>query len=155
MDTWSFAFTNTRQAALMDTPGAWLVDPKKNLLGLRMIVLVNYTEKAFTKQYVEMMTALGEKNGLSIDGTPIIRYSYEISALADEELISLKTMAFHEEPFSQAFAIGPLIEDPRKGAIAFDAFLIMAALDGSPLPGEQIFARQFECLRKTGDWCEQ
>jgi len=40
-----------------------------------------------------------------------------------------------------------------KGAIAPDAFLWMSTKEGLPLPAEQIFVTQFDCLKLTGEWC--
>jgi hypothetical protein len=44
--------------------------------------------------------------------------------------------------------------DPVKGAIARDAYLWMATVDGRPLQNEEMFVQQFNCLKKIGTWCE-
>jgi hypothetical protein len=138
---------------LIEEAGAWFGEPIANPLGLHVVVTVNYTPKAFTKEYLPTIGEMAKKNGLSLDGTPIIRNSWEISSLASNELITLKVAGFQDQPYSRRFAIGPVILDPRKGVIAFDAFLLMAGWDGNPIPAEAEFVRQFRCLQKSGDWC--
>ena len=48
-------FANNRQAALMDNSWAMTGGKDANPLGLRMVYIVNYTEKAFEKENFEMM----------------------------------------------------------------------------------------------------
>jgi len=148
-------FANTRQASIIDD--SWLVNSKMDLnpLGIREIFLVNYTEKAFSKEGVKMMVTFGKKNGFSTDDTPIIRSLEDIQYLAKNEFIRLDSLKLYDDrPFAGAYAISPVITDPREGAIAKDAFIWMATKDSKPLPAEEILAWHFGCLQKTGDWCQ-
>lgn len=151
------SFTNTRQAALMDETqnGVYY---KGNPLGLRMIALVNFTDKAFTtKEGFFMLQMLGKKNGLSLDGTPLIKFKSEIDELYKMELISITKRSLWQEPtVNGAYSISPVINIyANKGVIAQDAFLMMPTRrDGDPLPDERIFVEEFNCLKKFGTPCE-
>lgn len=151
----SLAYGNHRQAALIDESHTDIYD-KGNPLGLRTIVLVNYTEKAFTKDGFEMMSYMTKKNGLSLDGTPLIRSIQDLWMLQNDELVTLeRRMYWDDTPIGGPYAVSPVIEDPTNGAIADDAFLMTVLNDGKPLPDEAIFLREFQCLQKTGQWCEK
>jgi hypothetical protein len=144
-------FANSRQAALMDNS----YDPTRrkdiNMLGVRLIVTVNYTEKAFSKEGYEMMLYLTKKNGKAADDTPIIRTRDDLIMLEKNGMVDLSRAKF----FGGEFAINPTIFDPTNGAIASDAVLWMATKDEKPLPAEDLFVWQFHCLQKTGNWCSQ
>jgi hypothetical protein len=150
------SFSNTRQAALMDeTQNAYYL--KGNPLGLRAIAFVNFTEKAFTsKEGVYMMQALGKKNGLSLDGTPLIKFKSEIDELYKMELITIQKRALWEEPIVRGtYSISPVIDIyANKGVIATDAFLLLTTRNGQPLEDERRFAQEFSCLQKFGTPCE-
>ena len=144
------AFGDTRQAALMDNRWAdenGEQDP--NPLGLRLVVVVNYTGKAFEKEGFEMMQYLLKKNGASADDTPIIRSMDDLTMLLKTGFI--ETMSLKES--AARFTLAPTITDPTNGAIAIDAFLWMATKEDRPLPAEDMFVWQFHCLQKTGNWC--
>jgi hypothetical protein len=151
------SFTNTRQAALMDETqsGAYY---KGNRLGLRVIALVNFTDKAFTtKEGFFMLQMLEKKNGLSLDGTPIIKFKSEILELYKMELITVVKRSLWEPPTAKGtYAISPVINIyENKGVIAPDAFLLMATRSGGePLADERIFVEAFSCLKKFGTPCE-
>jgi hypothetical protein len=144
-------FNETRQAAIIDESWATSVRTKINPLGLREIIRVTYTAKAFTKEGYEMMQYMAKKNGFATDNTPIIKSAEDIEMLRKYEMIALSAPDMVERP---RYAIAPLIDDPRNGAIAHDAFLIMATIKGGPLPSEMIFLDQFNCLQKLGNWCQ-
>ncbi len=158
-------FRNIRQAALIDDSysGYYL---KGNPLGLRTIFLVNFTEKAFdTEEGVLMMSYLGKKNGLSVNGTPILKFRNEIEELYKMELITMEKRGFAEVPaLSSAsilpppvgrYLIAPVINIyAAKGVIAPDAFLLMPTYDGKPLADEMMFVNEFGCLQKFGTPCE-
>jgi hypothetical protein len=152
---YDFAFGRTRQAALMDSSVA-----SPNLdgysTGLRSIMLVNYTKKAFSEEGVEMMNYMLKKNGNSLDGTPLIRSFEDLTILQKYELVSMeKRVLWDDTGFAGTYAISPIIYEPRKGGIAPDAFLITVTQKGAPLPGEQRFINEFNCLRKGGNWCSE
>lgn len=153
-----FAFTNVRQAALIDQTQKELAPyPYVNSLGLRVIVSVNFTDKAFnTKQGVLMMQYMSKKNGLSVDGTPLIKSKSDMDELEKSECIYMQKQTFWDDtPLGGMYSISPIIENPVKEAIARDAFLLMAMRDGNPLASESVFAEQFGCLQKTGSWCAE
>jgi len=139
-------FVNTRQAALLDdTP--FQTGLYQNPLGLREIFVVNYTKKAFGDDAIDMMQYFAKKNGLSANNTPIIRTMEDLSILMKHEMIETSPMKY----IGGQFAINPEIFDPTNGVIASDAFLLMATI--KPLPTEEMFVFQFNCLKKSGTWC--
>ncbi|PYS98293.1 MAG: hypothetical protein DMF63_16705 [Acidobacteria bacterium] len=142
-------FANTRQAAILDNTWAQTNGRDVNPLGLREIFIVNYTDKAFGKDGVEMMQYFAKKNGMSADNTPIVRTMEDLRWLLKDEMITTLTTGY----IGGEYAINPEITDPTKGAIATDAFLWMATVEGKPLPAEDMFVWQFHCLQKTQNWC--
>lgn len=143
------SFTNTRQAALFDLSQDNLFY-KNNPLGLRTVFLVNYTPKAFTtKEGYLMMQFMEKKNGLSLEGTPLIKTKADIEELARDEFISIEKRALWDEPtITGEYSICPIIRTDKNELIAQDAFLIMATRDGVPMPGEAIFLDTFNYLKK-------
>jgi hypothetical protein len=149
-DDW--AFNNNRQAALIYNPSE-VLPPWGNPLGLRTIVTVRYSERAL-KDGHDLMGYMAKKNGLSIDGTPIIKTLEDMNLLNQEGLLVLTDQPNGPIEFSYLqYSVTPVIADPRKGAIAPDAFLFMANQNGQPLDAEMPFVHEFNCLQKTGDWC--
>lgn len=145
-----FVFAGTRQAPLIDESFSTRVFRQLNPLSIKEVIRVNYTQKAFSKEGWAMMDYLVKKNGYAADKTPIIKTIDDIRMLLKYEMITLDGQDMVAPP---GFAIAPVIYDPKNGAIAPDAFLWMATAGGMPLPSEEIFKLQFECLQKTGDWC--
>lgn len=146
------SFANIRQAALIDETQTNIIF-KNNRLGLRMVFLVNFTEKAFsTKEGYLMLQNLGKKNGLSLEGTPLIKFKYEIDELAAQDFISIEKRAFrYDPPYTGLYTISPIIRtDTGVVPIARDAFLFMVTRNGQPLPDEKIFVDTFEYLQKIG-----
>lgn len=152
---YSFAFGRSRQAALMDSS---VSSPNMEgyPIGLRSIMLVNYTKKAFSEEGAEMMSYMFKKNGLSLDGTPLIKSFEDLTTLQKYELVSMeKQVLWDDTEFAGTYSISPIIYQPEKGGIARDAFLMTVTQKGEPLPGEQMFVYHFNCLLKTGDWCTE
>ena len=147
-----YSFANNRQAPIIDN--SWTLQMEKDLnpIGIRQAFLVNYTEKAFSKECAEIMEYLTQKNGLATDDTPIIKTIDDIRTLSKYEMIS--TSPRTGERYRDKFMLGPVILDPTKGVIAKDAFLWMAPKDGFPLPVEEMFTWHFGCLQEKGIWCE-
>lgn len=143
-------FASTRQAALMDNSFSVNDTKDANPLGIRQIILVNYTEKAFSKEGYEMMEFFMKKNGAAADDTPIIRSIEDMELLAKHEMISTDSL----KTIGGRYAINPIIFDPTNGVIAKDAFIWMATKDDRWLLGEDNFVFQFGCLKKTGNWCK-
>lgn len=141
-------FANTRQAALMDNTWWMLIGQDLNPPMFREIIFVTFTEKAFTEEGAEMMAFMTKKNGTGADDTPILRDIGDLQIMLKWDLISMASAKGYP-----TYAIAPMIADPTNGVIANDAFLWYATKDGPPLPTEEMFATQFGCLQKTGNWC--
>ncbi|MFG0329965.1 MAG: hypothetical protein ACF8PN_08715 [Phycisphaerales bacterium] len=141
-----------RQEDLVDLRHGYF---SNNPLGLWVFVFVHYTDAALhTREGQAALEDLAERNGRDLDGTPIIRTLSEIDSLVDDgfvELVERNRDGSEGSPWS----ICPVIEDPRDGAIAPDAFLANVTLeDGSPLPAHLDMYLEFNCLQSTGDFCD-
>lgn len=116
---------------------------EKNPLGLRLIRIVEYTEKAFTAEGARILSQFIIANGTAADGGPILRAVNEIIFLEKYGLITIRT-----ETKGGTYAIAPIIRNVETGGIAEDAFLAMATRDGRILEAERIFVAKFECAKK-------
>jgi hypothetical protein len=143
-------FATARQAALIDNTWAAMGDKDMNSLGVRQVLVVTYTAKAYTKEGVEMMTYMSQKNGMTSDDMPILCSMDDLHMMMKYELIAMAPSKMFP-----TYAIAPMIANPTNGVIAPDAFLWFATKDGSPLPSEAMFSTQFGCLQKTGYWCKE
>src|SRR5262249_53829254 len=137
--------TDFRQAHIINLRDSYF---EKNLLGVSVQVTVEFTERVNTPKGREEMDALAKRNGLSLDGTPIIKTVFEIEDLTRKNLITQKINGL-DSAAVPSYTIGKVIQDPQGGAIAPDAFLVnnLGLKEGS------LFDRQFECLRLGGRWC--
>lgn len=140
---------SNRQAHLIDTSVGYF---EKNPLGLGVEVLVEYTDKS-TMAGESSIEELAKKNGISLDGTPIIRTTKELEDLTRRGLVTQKIKGVDDRSVP-SYAIGPVIRDPKMGAISPDAFLIMVLKkNGKPLDAEAYILENFECLRENGAFC--
>jgi len=90
--------SNRRQDNLFDTRNGYF---KNNPLGLWRLVFVHYTDAAFaTEDGLDTLVKLAERNGLDLDGTPIIRTVSEIEELEKAGFVKLLT---RNEDGSQGF----------------------------------------------------
>ncbi len=145
-------FGDSRQAPLMDMTLA--APTKLNMLGLREIMIVRFTDKAFTGEGVDLMGYMIKKNGAALDETPILKSLADIRMMQKEDMITVESTGFFPfAPYEGQYAAAPLIADPRHGVIAQDAFLLMPSENGQPLAAEMDFLTEFLCLQKTGNWC--
>lgn len=138
------ALGTTRQSVILDTRNGYFSnDP----LALWIHIWVAYTDKALnTAEGKKALADLAQKNGLDLDGTPIIATASDVDNLAAKGYVAFTTRAL-TDPLR--YSICPVIKDPRKGGIAPDQFLRFAVKpDGKPL--EPAFVAQFESLRTTG-----
>jgi len=135
---------NSRQAFLHQNNNGYF---SKNPLGLWIHVWVNYTDKAFnTKDGKKALADLQKKNGLALDGTPIIKTVSEIENLYKKGFVTKLTTTD-----ASRYAICPEIRDPRDGGIAPDAIAnFNLREDGSYLEPELFNA--WTALKTTGDW---
>ena len=164
-------FSTNRSPVDNSAPFGYFCD---DLLGMWIITYFWYTPTGFgphqTTQCASMLSSLGAKNGLTLDGTPIIKTADELNFLEGAQVGSDPIPGFSgQAPPSPActaegqedtggadggavWLICPAIPDPRNGAIAPDAFLdVVRKRDGSPL--DPAIARNFSCLQSTGRFC--
>lgn len=136
-----------RQELIADLSGGYFSnDP----LGIWQVNIIKYTPAAFnTAEGQEMLAELAEDNGYDLDGTPLIRTKSEVEKLLDE---GFATNFIPPADGSQGLRwfLCPVIEDPRDGAIAPDAVLLVTG----GIPAAQEFIDEFNCLQQTGDWCD-
>ena len=139
---------NSRQADMVDLSQGYF---SNNPIGIWVHVFVNWTPRAFNTALGRAALAdLAAENGVGLDGTPIINNKSQIDDLLKQRLVTLRKRPTTE---TGRYFICPVLEDPRDGAIAKDAFLLFVAdANGDPLPAEQDFVTNFESLRLTGDW---
>ena len=139
---------NNRQADMIDMSHGYF---SNNPLGLWVHVCVTWTDKALnTGGGKKALADLQKKNGLALDGTPIIKSESEIDK-PDKSGFVLQSRRSPEEV--GRYCVCPVIKDPRDGGIAPDAFLAtVRRTDGTPLPAERAFVTDFESLRTTGDY---
>lgn len=139
---------NSRQADLIDMRHGYF---SNNPVGLWVHVFVSYTDAAFdTPAGREALADLEDRNGLALDGTPIITDIGELEDLQDDGFVKLQKRPKTDQG---RYFICPVFKDPRNGGIAPDAFLAtIRQEDGTPLPAEQHFVDDFLSLQETGDW---
>lgn len=137
---------NGRQSNLLDMRHGYF---SNNPLGIWIHVWVNYTPKAFnTNDGRKELADVARKNGLALDGTPLIKSTGDIDKLFKKGLIT-KTLRPTNDRLRYAFC--PVIEDPTDGGIAPDQFLNYVKLpNGEPLEPE--FLLNFLSLQMLGDW---
>jgi hypothetical protein len=139
---------NNRQADIVDLRNGYF---SGNPLGLWLHVWISYTDRAFnTSDGRKALNDLTKKNGLALDGTPIIRTLSELENLLSKGFAAkrLRNPNGSEGPM---YGICPVIEDPTDGGIAPDTTLnFVRKPDGTPLEPE--FLRNFTSLQTTGDW---
>jgi hypothetical protein len=135
-----------RQSSVLDMRNGYF---SNNPLGLWVHTFVAFTDKAFnTADGRKMLADLASKNGLDLDGTPIINNVSDIDNLFQKGYITKQTRAQGAEG---RYAICPVIKDPTGGGIAPDQFLaITVKADGTPL--EPFFLVDFLSLQHTGRW---
>ncbi len=142
---------SNRQAVIIENDEGYF---EKNVLGLGVIVTVEFTDRIHTKEGQEVAKALAEKNGLSLDGTPIIREVKELNDLTRREFVR-QTIRGANNKSHPPFKIAKIIDNLHKSAIAPDAFLLYVTRQDSnkPLPAEEYFVTNFECLQAESEFC--
>jgi hypothetical protein len=161
-------FSTNRTAIDGSAPLSYFGD---NLLGMWIITYFWYTAAGFgPKQTPDCKAALdfmAQRNGLTLDGTPLIKTGAELHFL-ENNLAPNETNEFPPPPNTACAAEGnldpaggdggavwlicPSIPDPTKGGIAPDAFAdTVRKPDGSPVDPQ--IAASFNCLQKTGQFC--
>lgn len=145
--------TGERQAAIIETDDAYF---EKNVLGLSIFITVEYTDKIHTDEGKKILAELAKKNGLSLDETPIIKTTGEINFLWRMELVK-QTIRGTNDRSRPPFTIAKVLTNLQKSAVAPDAFLIYVTQTGTnkPLPAEESFVTNFECLQKENEFCSE
>jgi hypothetical protein len=140
---------NNRQADIVDMRHGYF---SNNPLGLWLHVWVSYTDRAFnTSEGKKALADLQKKNGLALDGTPIIKTLSELESLFDKGLAAKR---FRNPDGSEGpmYGICPVVKDPTNGGIPTDTTLSVVLKDGSPL--EPYFVTNFDSLKFTGRWAK-
>lgn len=139
---------NNRQADIVDLSGGYFSnDP----LGLWLHVWVSYTDAAFsTKDGQKTLASLQRKNGIALDGTPIVKTLSDLNNLFQKGF-AVKRLRKADGSEGPMYGICPVIRDPRNGGIApGDTLAYVRNPDGTPLEPELL--SQFTSLRLTWNW---
>jgi len=137
-----------RQAPVINTAEGYF---EKNALGLGVAMLVRYNDTALTKEDALYLQALADQNGLSADGTPVIRTVKQINQLLRRNLV---TVTPRDGRGQIPFIVGKVIQNPGYGAITPDAFLLYTKdANEKPLASEISFIKTFDCLKNNGSAC--
>jgi len=168
---WRFA-TN-RSPIDASSPFGYFCD---DILGMWIITYFWYVDTGFgphqTNQCHQMLAALGQKNGINLDGSPIIKTGDELNFLEGKPQTTNPIPGFPgnmppnppcaaenqgaSDGSSQVvvWLICPAIPDPRNGGIAPDAFIDQVFKpNGSPL--DPAFTANFFCLKFGGKFCNE
>ena len=144
----STTMRNSERQAAMIKMGESYFD--KNLIGMAAVFLVEYTDRIFTKSGRAALQLLAARNGLSLDGTPIIKTAKELESLSTDGLVTIR-LAGPDNSDRSGFAVAKVLQNTELGAIAPDAFLIyVKEPDGKPLAAEAGILALFECLQSGG-----
>ncbi len=136
--------TTDRQSALIPVDKVYF---QNNPIGIGEVVAVEFSDR-ISRAGRKTLNMLIERNGTTIDGTPIIRTMLELKGLAAEGLVTLR------EVENRPYAVAKVIQYPDRGGITPDAFLVyVKQADGKPLAAEQHFLTRFECLREGSRTC--
>ncbi|MGB8511103.1 MAG: hypothetical protein WCD76_22215 [Pyrinomonadaceae bacterium] len=141
---------NNRQADIVDMRNGYF---SNNPLGLWLHIWVSYTDRAFnTADGKKALADLQKRNGLALDGTPIIKTLSELENLFSKGFAAKR---FRNPTGSEGpmYGICPVVKDPTDGGIPADTTLsFVRKADNSPL--EPYFVTNFDSLRFTGDWAK-
>ena len=135
-----------RQSALIRMSNSYF---EKNHIGISAVFLVDFTIRTATRSGQIALNALAARNGFSRDGTPVIRTLEELESLNAQGLVTVR-QASPENSERPSFAVSKVLQNPDRGAIAPDAFLVyIKDADGTPLDSEAHFISIFECNQST------
>ena len=141
---------NNRQADIVDMRNGYF---SNNPLGLWLHTWVSYTDRAFnTADGKKALADLQKKNGLALDGTPIIKTLSELDNLFAKGFAAKR---FRNPNGSEGpmYGICPVVKDPTDGGIPADSRLsLVRKADNTPL--EPYFVTNFDSLKFTGDWAK-
>jgi hypothetical protein len=166
-------FSTNRNPIDHSAPMGYFCD---DILGMWIITYFWYVDTGFgphqTQQCHQMLAALGGKNGISLDGSPIIKTADELNFLEGTVVGSNPIPGFlgTNPPSPPCTAEGkedtggadkgavwlicPAIPDPRNGGIALDAFLDQVRFPNG-IPLDLNFTANFLCLKFFGAFCSE
>jgi hypothetical protein len=143
-----FAVTSRRQDNTFETKTTYFC---QNLVGFWVADFVIYTKEALKQKNKAFMDNLANLNGRDADGTPILKRVAEV-----DDLLARGFVEIRQNPFTGGagtrWLICPDILDPRQGAIAPDAFLLLANRTGGA-DVTPAYRSNFACLQTTGNFC--
>lgn len=132
-----------RQSPVINTGEGYF---EKNVLGLSVVMLVEYNGSVPTKADATYLSDLAKRNGLSADGDPIIRTVKEIGQLQRRNLITVTQRGINN-PSLTSFIAGKVIQKPT-ASLTPDSFLLyIKDVYEKPLASEAAFVSTFECLK--------
>lgn len=142
-----FVRNRLRQASVIDLKDGYF---ERNPLGLSVQVEVKFTVRTNTDEGQKELAILAEKNGLSLDGTPIIKTVEEIQDLTRKGLVAQSIKGL-DNPSVASYVVGKVIQRPEAGAIAPDAFLVTVqqSPDGERFHADAAFIEKFNCLKDS------
>ena len=139
-------------ASVSDSPFGYFCD---DLLGMWIITYVWYTVDPANPgpTCAPILAALAAKNGLSLDGSPIIKTADETNNQVEANGCGAEGQlaADADGNHGAAWLVCPAIPDPRNGAIAKDAFLDQVLLPSGAPQNPQMTAN-FISLQTTGQF---
>ena len=161
-------FSTNRNAIDASAPLSYFGD---NLVGLWIITYFWYTDAGFgshqTPDCKATLDFLASRNGLNLDGTPVIKTGAELhfieGALQGNEVNAFPTpptnacgaegnLARDGSDGGSVWLVCPSIPDPRQGGIAPDAF-VDTVRKPNGVPVDRNISSEFSCLQKNGDFC--
>jgi hypothetical protein len=117
-------------------------------LGLWRINVVHFTPAALnTPAGRQALSTLAAVNGLNLDGHPVVKTVDQIEDLRSHGYVTVENPPAAGAPGIFRWFFCPVIKDPRNGAIAPDAHLVVT----NDLPAATEFIDLFNCLQTTGD----
>ena len=139
-------------ASVSDSPFGYFCD---DLLGMWIITYVWYTVDPANPgpTCAPVLAAIAAKNGLSLDGSPIIKTADETNNQVEANGCGAEGQlaADADGNHGAAWLVCPAIPDPRNGAIAKDAFLDQVHLPSGAPQNPQMTAN-FISLQTTGQF---
>lgn len=120
-------------------------------LGMWQVNIVRFTNTALnTSAGQAYLATIAARNGLNLDGRPLVRTMDEIEGLLQRGYVTIEVPPASGGPGVIRWFFCPVLKDPRNGAIAPDAHLTVTT--GLPAAGE--FTQYFNCLQTIGNDCD-
>jgi hypothetical protein len=136
---------------ISDTPFGYFCD---DLLGMWILTYFWYTVDPANPGPVcgPILAALDQKNGVSLDGTPIILTADELNNQLEANGCGAEGQeAVDGSDGGAVWLVCPAIPDPRNGAIARDAFLDQVVLPNGA-PQNPALTQNFLSLQQSGNF---